>query len=345
MKSKAHLARALSISIMASFILFGSICLESEDAEAMGSPWVEVDVYQERVGAYMNEAPSVELNLNGTVSAQVPWSPDRQMLEITLRVETEGYNWNFDPPTLTFENGGERTQPFDLILSVPKTVPSGESTVEIGGYWRYSPGTLGGTVHEDTVILEISPYEDGVLGSPLDSSLKEGEETSIPLVVTNTGNTEQYYLIQLEGEKTLENVGVDIDILDMGQVMVEIGESEKSEILLFADDISSERTYYLTVKLLDMETHQEYDSATISVDVRKADKKEEPNIIPDKGNTDDVPSDDGGNIDPTDDPVDDGTSSSSSGSKSSPALFYFIGIVLVIGVLATAGVIFVSRSR
>ncbi len=77
--------------------------------------------------------------------------------------------------------------------------------------------------------------------------------------------------------------------------------------------------------------------------MQKADKKEEPNSIPDKGPVGEDPSDDN-SIAPTDDPVDDG-SSSSSGSKSSPALFYFIGIVLVIGVLATAGVVFVSRSR
>jgi len=174
--------------------------------------------------------------------------------------------------------------------------------------------------------------------------LKEVEETSIPLVVTNTGNIDQYYLLELEGDRTIENVGVDIEIYDGGQIMVEIGESEETEIILVAGDISSERTYYLTVKLLDMETHQEYDSTTISIEVQKADKKEEPNIIPDKGNVDDGPSDDGGNIDPTDDPVDDG-SSSSSGSRSSPALFFFIGVVLVIGVLASAGVVFVSRSR
>lgn len=341
MKQKASGKRyALFAATMAIF-LAGFLCIFADGPEALGAPRAELNVYQDRIEVEMTEAPSTEIEMNGTVSVAVPWSPDIQVVEVNLDVVTEGYNWIFDPPVLVFENDGEKTQHFDLKLSIPKNIPAGENMVEIGGFWTYSPGALGGLLSSDNVILEVSVFQDGEMDAPMDAEVKDGRNSSLPLVIRNTGNVDQDYLIILEGKDTLENIGVDVEIEGHGHVHADMEETVRVDIGLNASGIDSERTYYLVVKLQDMGDRSVYDHSTIAVDVHMMDEPSSPGTTPSPGPIDDG---DERNNDPVEEPEDIDTGTSG-GSRSGPALFYFIEIVLVIGILSAAGIVYVSRSN
>jgi hypothetical protein len=321
----------------------GFLLVVAGDGDAAGAPQAILDIYQERASAEAEGEGSDEILLNGTVSVLVPWSPEQQVVEVTMEVLNEKLNWVFDPPKLVFEKSGERIQHFDLKLSVPHDYPAGENNVEIGGRWRYKPGITGGTIESDNIILTMAPFEDGRIGAPYNVEIEEGVERVIPVVVENPGNVDEDYYIEMEGVDTLRNIGIQISMEGDGIIEVDFGKDADLSITMIGDDIEGGRTFHLTLKLLDMDSDVEYDSTTVSIETFERNVPQPKPIDDRNGDDDDEPGDE------DDEPVDDdesgppGVNTSSSGP--SGALIGYIAVVLVLGAAAVAGFIIYSRRK
>ena len=342
--------RKFIVIFAAAVILFaGFILVLSGRGVSMGAPAVNVDLYQERIVAEMEDEGSSDIYLNGTVTAQVPWSPQMQSLIVELKVMTEGLNWVFEPNTLTFTKHGPRTQNFDLTLSVPVTYPGGETNLEIGGRWRYSPGSLGGTTPEDHAIMIVTPLENGRISAQPEVDLLDGEPQDIPVSVWNTGNVDNYYHLKMDGEELLENVGVELEIEDSGYMELEFGEDREIELHIRGYNIPDQRTFFLTLDLLGSDSGDRYDSVTITIETMKQEdpnddnKKEEPpggGDDDDDGDDGDVPSDPS-KEDPEDE--EDVETSMNTGSVFFSKLIGYVIIVLILAGVAALGIVYYTK--
>ena len=347
---RAGTRRKFVVIFTAAFTLsVGFLLILSGEGESMGSPAVNVDLYQERIVAEMEDEGSSDIFLNGTVTAQVPWSPQMQSLIIELKVLTEGLNWVFEPNTLTFTKHGPRTQNFDLTLSVPVTYPGGETSLEIGGRWRYSPGSLGGYTDEDHAIMIVTPLENGRISAQPEIDLLDGEPQDIQVSVWNTGNVDNYYHVEMDGEELLENVGVELEIEDGGYMELEYGEETEIELHIRGYNIPDGRTFFLTLDLVGADSGERYDSATITIETMKQEepKDDKKNEEPPAGGDDDDDDDDGDapSDPPKEDPDDeeDVDTSMNSGPGFSSKLIGYIVIVLILAGVAILGIVYYTK--
>lgn len=332
MRTGAMLAAAVMASVGFLLVMAGS-------GEAAGAPQAVLDIYQERASADAEGEGSDEIMLNGTVKVLVPWSPEQQVVEVTLEVLDENLNWVFDPPKLVFEKTGDKVQHFDLRLSVPCTYPAGENNVEIGGRWRYKPGITGGIIESDTIIMTMAPYEDGDISAPSSVDLVQDQNRTVPLVIENPGNVGEHYQIEAEGREMLSNVGIGISIEEDGLIEVTAGQEGELEVLLSGKDISPERTHHLTLKLLDMDSGMEYDRVIVSI--HTVAKEETPSPAPIGDDDDDDEEEDPNDKNDGSEPPEVNTS----GGGISGVLIGYILVVLVLGAAATSGFVIYRKRK
>ena len=130
---------------------------EKDTAEAVGAPAVRIEIDQTKQTAYVAPGQDGVVTFTGTVTATIPWSPNIQFLVVTLQADAGGWPVSI-PPALTF-NKATKQQGFKVSVQVPvETSQKTQGQLSVSGKWRYSPGTLGGTIDPATAIIVIKQY-------------------------------------------------------------------------------------------------------------------------------------------------------------------------------------------
>lgn len=331
----------------------GILLLLADDGEAFGSPSVTLEIYQDDAYVKMERDSSGTVLLNGSVTVLVPWSPDIQAVEIMLDVMTEGLLANFDPQVLIFWPDEERTQYFDLEISVPLTFEAGSNIVEIGGRWKYTPGTLGGTFEEEILELTVEEVDDGEINGPSKIIIDE-EDSIFPITLQNTGNVDQFYEVRVGGSREMERAGMEMSLEDGGITKVYRNEEKDLDLIFRCQDPPMEGKYNVEFSLYGLDSGLKYDSISMSIEISVPDEQKIiPSIIDDDDNKDPSDDDDDTPVSPSDDDDDDNTSdngeppdvNTSDGDGFSIGLIIWVMIVIVLGVGGVGGFVYFTDDR
>jgi len=215
MRKGPFIAAIMLVMISLSFPLFGT-----GDVDGVGAPAVkiELDHYKQSVDVEPDEDYDGIVIFTGNVTVLVPWNPSFQYLIVYLNASA-GNGTDYWPTStssaLTFSKE-VTTQPFMVVVRVPPSTtqyPTG--TLEISGRWRYSPGTLGGSIEPVTARIDIIGYYDHSL-RPLDSyeECYRSDEVDYEVVLSNEGNAYDSYSLSIENSYELNKKGVYVTVSD-----------------------------------------------------------------------------------------------------------------------------------
>jgi hypothetical protein len=197
-------------------VLFGSMFIyipkEEDKVEAVGSPAIRIELAQTKQTAYVAPGQDGVVTFTGQVTATIPWSPNVQYLVVTLQADAGGWPVSV-PPSLTF-NRAITTQGFTLSVQVPvETSQKTQGQLSISGRWRYSPGTLGGTVDPATAIIVIKQYYQFSVGCDKPYvQVGPGSSLGFKIRLINEGNAADRLRVEITNLDRLANKGWTIQL-------------------------------------------------------------------------------------------------------------------------------------
>lgn len=204
--------KAFRVSIFLILVLMlGSIFIylprEKDEADAVGAPAIRIVLAQTKQTAYVAPGQDGVVTFTGYVTASIPWSPNIQYLQVTLTAEAGGWAVSV-PPALTF-NKATKQQDFQLAVQVPvETSQKTQGQLSISGRWRYSPGSLGGTIDPATAIIVVKQYYQFSVGC--DKPYRQvgpGSSLGFQIRLINEGNAADQLRVEISNLDKLANQG------------------------------------------------------------------------------------------------------------------------------------------
>ncbi len=178
------------------------------DVEAVGNPTVTIELDANKKGVEVSPGSTGIVVFDGVVKAEVPLLPPGQYLIVTLMADAGGWAVS-TPPSMTFDNTHTEER-FSLSVQVPvETSQKTQGQLSISGKWRYSPGTLGGTVDPVTAIIEIEQYYSYTV-SPREVIIKTGTDSVSEVIfdILNKGNSADRISLDITNKEDLEGSGI-----------------------------------------------------------------------------------------------------------------------------------------
>ncbi len=200
-----HLGYATVISML--LTLFAASIIPCE-AEAIGSPTITIELDDDKKGVSVSPGSTGVIRFQGTVTAEVPLMPPGQYLIVTLQADAGGWPVSI-PPSMSFTNNHTEER-FEVTVQVPiETSRQTQGQLTISGRWRYSPGTLGGTIDPATAIIEIEQYYSYTV-SPRETVTKTGPDSvcEVEFEVHNKGNAADRISLEVTNKDDLEGSGI-----------------------------------------------------------------------------------------------------------------------------------------
>lgn len=197
-------------------ILLGSIYMyipkEDDEVDAVGSPAIRIVLTQTKQTAYVAPGQDGVVTFTGEVTAQIPWAPNIQFLVVTLQADAGGWPVSV-PPSLTFSRSISVNN-FALSVQVPvETSQKTQGQLSISGRWRYSPGTLGGTVDPATAIIVIKQYYQFSVGCDKPYvRISPGSSLGFKLRLINEGNSADRLVVEVLNLDRLASQGWTIQL-------------------------------------------------------------------------------------------------------------------------------------
>ncbi len=185
---------------------------EENVAEGVGAPAIRIELAQTKQTAYVAPGQDGVVTFTGTVSAQIPWSPNIQYLVVTLQADAGGWPVSV-PPSLTF-NKAQKQQSFTLSVQVPvETSRQTQGQLSVSGRWRYSPGSLGGTVDPATAIIVIKQYYQFSVGCEKPYvQVGPGSSLGFQIRLINEGNAADRLRVEITNLDKLADMGWTIQL-------------------------------------------------------------------------------------------------------------------------------------
>ncbi len=161
-----------------------------------------------------DEAPSVDVSpgssgiveVNGVVTC-VKYGPDQ--VKVSLAGSSDMGGTSVDPPNMVFSgvSGVEETRTFMATTRVPQGTTS-TATPELMVSGIFVQGGLQYPVNPVSIIIEVVPYCK-IAVEPVEREIKvnAGEDLHIEAVITNVGNCEDIYSIDMMNRASLANNG------------------------------------------------------------------------------------------------------------------------------------------
>jgi len=151
--------------------------------------------------------------MHGTVACD---TGEEVNVTVNFTCYTDGWPWSVSPANHTFHAGGPNMRTIQATLTVPVgSLMSDKRNVSVGGNWTGGNGS-NGTARNDTVMINILPYfglETTALGS---ISVDAGKRKTIQVTVTNRGNGEDDFYIELASGGDRGWSASDSDMLRLG---------------------------------------------------------------------------------------------------------------------------------
>jgi len=216
MRKGPFIAAIMLVMISLTFPLFGT-----GDVDGVGAPAITIKQanYNQSVDVEHDEGNDGIVQFSGTVSVEVPWSPSIQYLLVYLDATagngTGHWPISISPSSLTFSKQ-VTTQTFQVVVRVPpETTSTPLGQLIISGRWRYSPGTLGGSIEPVTAVIEVIGYFDNDL-TAMDSYAEcyRSDEVDYEVVLSNEGNAYDSYSLSIENSYELNKKGVYVTVSD-----------------------------------------------------------------------------------------------------------------------------------
>jgi hypothetical protein len=209
--------KAARVSIFLILVLMlGSLFIylpkEKDEVDAVGAPAIRIQLAQTKQTAYVAPGQDGVVTFTGTVTATIPWSPNIQYLVVTLQADAGGWPVSV-PPSLTF-NKAQRQQDFQLAVQVPvETSQKTQGQLSISGRWRYSPGSLGGTVDPATAIIVIKQYYQFSVGCEKPYvQVGPGSSLGFQIRLINEGNAADRLRVEVTNLDKLADMGWTIQL-------------------------------------------------------------------------------------------------------------------------------------
>jgi hypothetical protein len=209
--------KAFRVSIFLILVLMlGSLFMylpkETDEAEAVGAPAIRIELAQTKQTAYVAPGQDGVVTFTGQVTATIPWSPNIQYLVVTLSADAGGWPVSV-PPSLTF-NKAQRQQSFTLSVQVPvETSQKTQGQLSVSGKWRYSPGSLGGTVDPATAIIVIKQYYQFSVGCEKPYvQVGPGSSLGFQIRLINEGNAADRLRVEVTNLDKLAEMGWTIQL-------------------------------------------------------------------------------------------------------------------------------------
>ena len=275
---------ALGILIVGSLGFLASI---DEDVEAVGAPAITITLHQSKQTAYVAPGDDGIVIFTGTVTAVAPWSPDVQTLIVHLEADAGGWVVT-NPPAMEFTKGVTEQDFAVTVQAPPETSHMVQGTLTISGKWRYSPGTMQGSIDETTALIYIDQYFDCDLDTSTPSlEAEKGGNAEFIVDAINNGNANDDMTIEIINLEHLVSEDINIQLSDH---VIAVPEQQSREISIIATvhDSASIGGYTITVHVsskLAEEVGKPCDTDTIDLYlevVREITEPEEPEPEPEE---------------------------------------------------------------
>jgi hypothetical protein len=187
----------ISIIVLLLLVIFMPLVSHQGNSVCPSGPSVDILLAQTKQTAYVAPGQDGIVTFTGTVSANVPWPPESEGLEV--RLKPDAGDWCvIAPPAMLFSKAEEQKS-----FSIRVYVPTGTSTsypgqLSVAGTWRQQNTTLGGNIPPATAIIFIKQYTqielnnaEGVI------SLHQGQKMNTTLMVHNMGNGDEKVRLEI----------------------------------------------------------------------------------------------------------------------------------------------------
>ncbi len=185
-----------------------SLIFIPELVDGIGAPAVRITLHQTEQTVDVSPGSSGIVTFTGEVEAIAPYLPNGQNLIITLEADA-GY-WPVSvPPALIFSNEVS-IQNFSISVQVPMgSSVNSQGMLSVSGRWRYSPGTLGGTIDPCTAIIKIEQYYSYEVAPRYSKYyIEEDSSGEMTFIVENEGNGPDRIALEVTNSLELEDYGV-----------------------------------------------------------------------------------------------------------------------------------------
>jgi hypothetical protein len=192
--------------------LFVYLPKEKDEADAVGAPAVRIELAQTKQIAYVAPGQDGVVTFTGTVTATIPWSPNIQYLVVTLMADAGGCAVSV-PPSLIFSKA-QKQQSFTLSVQVPvETSQKTQGQLSVSGKWRYSPGSLGGSIDPATAIIVVKQYYQFSIGCEKPYvQVGPGSSLGFQIRLINEGNSADRLRVEITNLDKLADMGWTIQL-------------------------------------------------------------------------------------------------------------------------------------
>jgi len=168
--------------------VFVIIPKSDDKVDAVGAPAIKIELASYRGTALVAPGQDGIVQFSGTVTAQIPLDPNFQFLLVYLTADAGGWPASTSS-ALTFSKQ-VKTQNFQVVIRVPpETSVTAQGQLTISGRWRYSPGTLGGSVEPVGAIIVVKQFYQFSVGCDKPYvQINPGASYGFKLRLTNEGN-------------------------------------------------------------------------------------------------------------------------------------------------------------
>lgn len=208
---------AFRVSIFLVMVLMlGSLFIylpkEKDEADAVGAPAVRIELAQTKQTAYVAPGQDGIVTFTGQVTATIPWSPNIQYLVVTLMADAGGWAVSV-PPSLIFSKA-QKQQSFTLSVQVPvETSQKTQGQLSVSGKWRYSPGSLGGSIDPATAIIVVKQYYQFSIGCEKPYvQVGPGSSLGFQIRLINEGNSADRLRVEITNLDKLADMGWTIQL-------------------------------------------------------------------------------------------------------------------------------------
>ncbi len=208
---------AFRVSIFLVMVLMlGSLFIylpkEKDEADAVGAPAVRIELAQTKQTAYVAPGQDGVVTFTGQVTATIPWSPNIQYLVVTLMADAGGWAVSV-PPSLIFSKASKQ-QSFTLSVQVPvETSQKTQGQLSVSGKWRYSPGSLGGSIDPATAIIVVKQYYQFSIGCEKPYvQVGPGSSLGFQIRLINEGNSADRLRVEITNLDKLADMGWTIQL-------------------------------------------------------------------------------------------------------------------------------------
>ncbi len=192
--------------------LFVYLPKEKDEADAVGAPAVRIELAQTKQTAYVAPGQDGIVTFTGQVTATIPWSPNIQYLVVTLMADAGGWAVSV-PPSLIFSKA-QKQQSFTLSVQVPvETSQKTQGQLSVSGKWRYSPGSLGGSIDPATAIIVVKQYYQFSIGCEKPYvQVGPGSSLGFQIRLINEGNSADRLRVEITNLDKLADMGWTIQL-------------------------------------------------------------------------------------------------------------------------------------